>query len=413
MRVPYDPRLPLDGLTRRTFLACSGATGATAVLAGAAGCTWQDVKRQATENPLPTGTPVLVVITLYGGNDGLNTLVPYADKAYHDARPGLAYTADDVLKLDDTFGLNPGLEGWHRLWQDRKLAVVRGIGYPNPDRSHFRSMDIWQTASPGTPATSGWIGRWLDTQQNPDPLLALSIGPTLPVLALGEKRTAAALSVKESTGVPLESAIADLGKPDPGDSAAAAEVARSYAALGRVRDDVVDHLKDVPLHDEVEGDQSLLGQLQVVAKCILLGAPTRAYSVSLGGFDTHGDELTTQTAQLRTLDSAVVAFRKALADSPRAADVTILVYSEFGRRVRANASEGTDHGTAGDLFLIGDRVKPGYHGDAPSLTDLDPNGDLKSTTDFRSVYAEVVATVLGGDPEQIVGKAPAPLGVLA
>ncbi len=411
MRAPYDPRLPLDGLTRRTFLACSGVAGASAILAGAAGCTWLDVRRQAAENPLPTGTPVLVLVTLYGGNDGLNTLVPYADPAYAAARPGLAYHADEVLKLDDSFGLNPGLEGWHQLWQEQKLSIVRGVGYPKPNRSHFASMDIWQTGSPDSPATSGWIGRWLDAQQNPDPLLALSVGPTLPVLAVGEKRTAAALSVKEPAALPLASALAELGKPDPADTHAAAEVAASYAALGKVRSDVVDHLKDVPLHDEVGDDQSLLGQLQVVAKCILLGAPTRAYSVSLGGFDTHGGEKATQTAQLRTLDQAITAFRKALAGSARASDVVVMCYSEFGRRVKANASEGTDHGTAGDLFLIGDRVKAGYHGDAPSLTDL-ADGDLKATTDFRSVYAEVVQKVLASDPAQVVAKAPAQLGVL-
>ena len=211
---------------------------------------------------------------------------------------------------------------------------------------------------------------------------------------------------------PLEQALAALGMPDPADSHTAGEVAASYAALGKVRGEVVDHLKEVPLHDEVAGDQSLLGQLQVVAKCILLGAPTRAYAVSLGGFDTHGGEKATQTAQLKTLDHAITSFRQALSGSQRASDVVVMCYTEFGRRVKANASEGTDHGTAGDLFLIGDRVKSGFHGDAPSLTDLD-NGDLKSTTDFRSVYAEVVQKVLGTDPGQVVGKAPAQLGVLA
>ena len=411
MRAPYDPRLPLDGLTRRTFLACSGVAGASAVLAGAAGCTWQDVTRQASENPLPASTPVLVIVTLYGGNDGLNTVVPYDDPAYTAARPGLAYRADEVLQLDGSFGLNPGLQGWHQLWQDQKLAIVRGVGYQKPDRSHLASMDIWQTAAPGTPTTSGWLGRWLDAHKDPDPLLALSLGPTLPVLAVGEKRTAAALSVKEPAALPMESVIALLGKSDPADTRAAGEVAASFAALGRVRDDVVDHLDEVPLHDEVAGDQSLLGQLQVVAKCILLGAPARAYSVSLGGFDTHGGEKATQTAQLRTLDQAIAAFRTALASSPRASDVVIMCYSEFGRLVKGNASEGTDHGTAGDLFLIGDRVKPGFHGDAPSLTDL-VDGDLKSTTDFRSVYSEVVQKMLSGDPTQVIGKAPAQLGVL-
>jgi uncharacterized protein (DUF1501 family) len=149
MRVPFDPRLPLDGLTRRTFLACSGVAGAAAVLAGAAGCTWRDVQRQATENPLPAGTPVLVLVTLYGGNDGLNTLIPYADPAYAAARPGLAYTADEVLKLDDSFGLNPGLAGWQQLWQDQRLTD----NTPRPVPS-----DIWQTGSPCAGHLGGWAG---------------------------------------------------------------------------------------------------------------------------------------------------------------------------------------------------------------------------------------------------------------
>ena len=157
MRVPYNPRLPLDGLTRRGFLQASGVVGATALLAGAAGCSWQDVQRAASQSPLPAGTPVLVLVTMYGGNDWLNTVIPVDDPAYHDARPGMSYTHDEVLALDKVSGLNPGLKNLSSLWSDQKLAIMRGVGYPNPDRSHFRSMDIWQTGSPSAPLTTGWL----------------------------------------------------------------------------------------------------------------------------------------------------------------------------------------------------------------------------------------------------------------
>ncbi len=411
-RPRYDARLPLDGMTRRSFLSCSvGVAASSFVLAGAAGCSMQDVRKAAENNPLPAGTPILVMITLYGGNDGLNTVIPYADAAYHAARPGLSYHQSEVHVLDDAFGLNPGLSGFSDLWRDSKLAIVRGVGYPKPDHSHFRSMDIWQTGSPDRPVGSGWLGRWLDSTSDGDPLLGLNIGPVLPVLAVGEKRTFAALSVKESPNQPLSATLAALGKADPSDSAAAAEVAASYAALGRVRSDVVAHLDDVTLPDEVSADGSLASQLQTVAKCIQLGAPTRCYSVSMGGFDTHAGEKATQSQLLTMLDQAVVGFRTAMAGTSRAADVVVVAYSEFGRRVKANASEGTDHGTAGDLFVISDRVAAGFHGDAPSLTQL-VDGDLATTTDFRSVYGELASKVLGADPSRILSGGPPALGVL-
>jgi len=189
-----DPRKPLDGLTRRTLLRASCGLAATGALAGAAKVTWDEVVHRAAAHPLASGSPVLVLVTMYGGNDGLNTVIPYADPAYHDSRPDLAYGADEVIHLDDALGLNPGLTGLGALWKDKQLAVVRGVGYPKPDHSHFRSMDIWQTASPDTPSSTGWVGRWLDTAGD-DPLLALNIGDVLPPLAIGTNATAAALSV--------------------------------------------------------------------------------------------------------------------------------------------------------------------------------------------------------------------------
>src|SRR5690348_12879796 len=179
---------------RRKFLIASAGAGAVGLLGGVGALTLPDLLHHSRHQaPLAAGSGVLVIVTLYGGNDGLSTLVPYADNAYHDARPELAYAPDEVLHLDDQLGLNPALRGLNSLWTDHELAVVRGVGYPKQDRSHFRSMDIWQTASPDQPVKTGWIGRWLDATGD-DPLRAVNIGAVLAPLGIGEKRVAAALS---------------------------------------------------------------------------------------------------------------------------------------------------------------------------------------------------------------------------
>ncbi len=412
---PLRPELPMDGLTRRTLLQASGVVGATALLAGAARVGWDQVMGRAATSPLAASTPILVLVTMYGGNDGLNTVVPYADPAYHDARPELAYSHDEVLPLDDQLGLNPGLKGLSGLWQEQKLAIVRGVGYPQPDHSHFRSMDIWQTASPQSPVSSGWIGRWLDVAGD-DPLLALNIGDVLPPLAVGTRATAAALSLEPAPkgGRQRDALIGQLAAADPTDTAAAAQVAASYAAVQRVQTTFapVQAAGGTPGAAGGGRGESLSEQLAVVARCITASVPTRVYAVSANGFDTHADEKLAQTAQLTGVDRALTEFRTALSGHPRASDVVVMAYSEFGRRVRANASQGTDHGTAGPVFVIGDRVRAGFYGDQPSLTDLD-NGDLKTTTDFRSVYGELLAGVLQTDPARVLDRTFAPQGFLA
>jgi uncharacterized protein (DUF1501 family) len=414
---PVDRTKPMDGLTRRTFLRASGVAGATALLAGSAGVTLEHVLARGRSDPLPANSPILVLLTLYGGNDGLNTIVPYADPSYHDARPELAYTPEEVLHLDGQNGLNPGLKGIAGLWNQQKLAVVRGVGYPKPDHSHFRSMDIWQTASPETPVPCGWVGRWLDTAGD-DPLLALNMGEVIPPLAVGAKATAAALSIGKATSSAMTAAaLKGFATPDASDGPAAKLVVASYAAQQRC-EATLGHLTS-NTGDEAGGDAAgngqrvaLAQQLDLVARCIKAGVPTRVYAVSASGFDTHADEKVAQTLRLTQLDTAITRFREALAGTAREREILVMAYSEFGRRVRANASQGTDHGTAGPVFLVGDMVRPGFHGDQPSLTDLD-NGDLKTTVDFRAVYGEVLDKVLGADPTRILDKTPAALGLIA
>jgi len=400
----------VDPISRRRFLIASGVTGGAALLAGEAGFLLSQLHDKAASAPLAAGSPILVVLTMYGGNDGLNTVIPYADSAYHDARPELAYDAGEVLHLDDDLGLNPGLKGMAKLWQNKQLAIVRGVGYPKPDHSHFRSMDIWQTASPSAPVNTGWIGRWLDATGD-DPIRAVNVGSILPPLVVGAKATAAALSIGKATPLPagVTTALAGLAKSDPSDTASEAMVRSAYAAQRKVAatfDPVVGGQRS----GDVEGD-GLKSQLAVVGQCVKAGVPTKVYSVSLDGFDTHADEKQTQQGLLEVLDSALSGFLADMATDVRGRGVVVLVYSEFGRRVAANASQGTDHGTAGPVFVTGLPVKGGFYGAQPSLRDLDA-GDLKSTVDFRAVYGEIVHKTLGADPHQVLDTVPAELGFL-
>lgn len=412
----------MDAMTRRRFLIASGVTGGAALAAGSGVVTWRELQARAVTDTLRADAKVLVLVTLYGGNDGLNTLIPYADPAYHDARPELAYSAGEVLRLDDSLGLNPAMTGMATLWHNKQLAIVRGVDYPNPDFSHFRSMDIWQTASPDRPVTTGWIGRWLDATGD-DPIRAVNVGSVLPPLAVGARCTAAALPLGDARPVPatLAAAFTGLSQPDPTDTADAAMVTASFRAertVARTFASVLDPSAADPGTDShspagsAGGSTSLKQQLDVVARCIKAGVPTTVYSVDLGGFDTHADEKAAQQAQLGVLDSALSGFLAEMAGDPRGRGVVVLAYSEFGRRVAANASQGTDHGSAGPVFVVGAPVRGGFYGEQPSLTDL-ADGNLKSSVDFRSVYAEVLHRVLGADPTPVLGAVQPELGFLA
>ncbi|GIH11456.1 hypothetical protein Rhe02_95230 [Rhizocola hellebori] len=399
----------MDSLTRRKFLVRSGVVGGVALAGAAAGFgaySLRDILDTAGERP--TDAQTLVVITLYGGNDGLNTVIPFADAAYQSARPELAYSADEVLKLDATTGLNPGLKGLHGLYSQQRLAVVRGVGYPQADRSHFRSMDIWHTAQPARPGNTGWLGRWLDTAGG-DPRLAVSFENVLPPLLAGASSAGAVVGVngmKMPRTVPMET-VSALGQAVAGEPALQARAAACYADLVRVDRLMKDVNEAVSATPDPEPDQpkgtgtggqsALDSQLDLVAQCIKAKVATRAFSVSLGGFDTHADEKQPHQALLGILDKAVTSFLGEVAGH----DVVVLIYSEFGRRVKANASDGTDHGTASNVLLIGPGFAGGLHGEQPSLTNLD-NGDLKHSIDFRDIYATILERVLKADPAQIL-----------
>jgi uncharacterized protein (DUF1501 family) len=402
-------QLGMSKYTRREFLKFSGA----ATAAGAASVlSINDIAEAAITRPLPPGTPILVVVTLYGGNDGLNTVIPYKDSAYYAARPTLNYKPETLLPLTDDMALNASMTGIKSLWDQQKVAVVRGVGYPKPDRSHFSSMAIWQTGSPQSHLNTGWLGRWLDNQAV-DPMLAISLGSVLPPLLAGATQSGSALPIG-GLAVPIGAigkACLRLSTQSQQDSKLIAAAATSMRNLFNLSSTVTPVLSQAaPVADDLPtvmggnagGDSNLTQQLNVVAKLIAAGAPTKVWSVSLGGFDTHANEANAQAALLGTVSSSITKFLSQMKASGRSKDITVMVYSEFGRRVKANGSDGTDHGTSGPMFLIGDRVQGGMYGDQPSLTKL-VDGDLAVTTDFRDVYASVIEGVLQTPAEKVLG----------
>jgi uncharacterized protein (DUF1501 family) len=274
-------------------------------------------------------------------------------------------------------------------------------------------MAKWQTASPDKHINSGWLGRWLDSQPE-DPMLAISLGSVLPPMLAGTKISGSALPlgglvIPKGT---LASQCIQLSKPARADSKLMAAAATSMRNLFSVSTSIQPILKapipiavDLPTVNggNAGGDSNLSQQLDVVAKLIAADSPTKVWSVSLGGFDTHANEANAQAELLGVVSTSLTRFMSQLKSTSRQSDVTVMVYSEFGRRVKGNASQGTDHGTAGPMFLIGEKVKGGFYGDQPSLSKL-VDGDLAVTTDFRDVYATVLEAVLKSPPEQTLGK---------
>ena len=400
----------MDTLSRRKFLQLSGAG---AVGAMATSLTFESIAQAAQARPLPVGTPIVVVVTLYGGNDGLNTVIPYADPLYYKARPDFTYAESSLLLLGEGLALNPAMGGVKALWDQKKVAIIRGVGYPHPDHSHFTSMAIWQSGSPAKQVGTGWLGRWIDTQPD-DPMLAISLGSVLPPLLVGKNKSGSALPLGGLV-VPTGSLALDckrLSTPSSQDSKLLAVAATSMRNLFTLSKTIAPVLKlppppstDLPTANggSAGGDSSLAQQLDVVAKLIAVGAPTRTWSVSLGGFDTHANEKGAQSQLLGNVSKSLARFMSQMRATNRSKDVTVMVYSEFGRRVQGNASQGTDHGTAGPVFLLGERVNGGFYGDQPSLSKL-VGGDLAVTSDFRDIYATLLESLLQAPPDQILGK---------
>jgi uncharacterized protein (DUF1501 family) len=381
---------------RRQFLKYTGAAGAATL---AMTFSMDEVAQAASVTPLPVGTPILVVVTLYGGNDGLNTVVPYLDPAYLSNRPDMSLDASEVLPIGDSLALNGTMTGFQSLWSANKLAIVLGTSYPNPNLSHFSSMAIWQTGSPVEEITSGWIGRYLDAYPR-DPFRAIGVDSTLPALLAGNDRVGSMVPVW-GLQVPygsLGTQVKLLAGTSNQDTALVADAAGSISDLFALSSTLSPVLKSPPT-----SATPLAQQLDAVANMIIGNVPTRVYSVSLSGFDTHADELGTQNVLVGQLSDAITAFLTQVGSSPRADDVVVMVYSEFGRRVEANGGEGTDHGTSAPVFVAGNRVAGGFYGEQPSLTNL-VQGDLAVVVDFRDIYASMLEDVLGTEAGKVLNN---------
>jgi uncharacterized protein (DUF1501 family) len=371
---------------RRRFLQWSGA-GIFAALSTQ--LSLEDLAFAASDSPLPLSTPILVLVTLYGGNDGLNTVVPYTDSTYQSIRSNIALSASEVLPISDGLGFNSSMPSINALYGQNNVAVVLGTSYPNPSLSHFSSMAIWQAASLSADVTSGWIGRWLDRQPH-NPFNAIGIGSTLPPSMVGEKSVASMVDVG-GIGLPwgpVASILPRMGVASSSDGALTAAAATSIS-------DLYSTAKALgPLVSTSPTGSSMSEQLSIVSTLINANVPTRVWEVNLSSFDTHGGEVSTQNSLLAEVDAALGAFMASINTGSRANDVTVMVYSEFGRRVGSNGSDGTDHGTSAPVLLIGNSVKGGLYGEQPSLTSLDVNGNLQVATDFRSIYGGLLQNVL-------------------
>ena len=399
--------------TRREFLKL-GARGAGLLAFSRFAPAFLVESAHAQSLPPEKDRTILVLAQLAGGNDGLNTVVPYADPNYRRLRPTLGLPMEQLLKINDTVALNGSCAALHGLLQDGKLGIVQNVGYPNPNRSHFRSTEIWETASESNQfLPTGWLGRYFDNacggapagrdpcgvnisnevpqsflSEHPHP--TFSIGPNLRNRRQQSENIALLEQLIQSPGA----------QSDDHDNA------------GYLRHTMMDALVTEKKFQQVLADYQtkanypttpFAGSLRNVAALIAAGTATRVYYVSLSGFDTHNNQLAAQNNLLRQLSEGLASFQRDLESKRLDGQVLTMTFSEFGRRPSENESKGTDHGTAAPLFVLGSRVKSGLHGTAPSL-ELERNQDLQYGTDFRQVYSTLLDKWLGCPAGAVMGK---------
>jgi uncharacterized protein (DUF1501 family) len=376
---------------------------------------------------------ILVVLQLAGGNDGLNTVIPTGNDEYRKARPTLGLTDSKILRIDAATGLHPSLSGLASAYQDGHLAIVQGVGYPNPNRSHFRSTEIWATAVDSDKSSStGWIGRYFDNAcSGCDASVGIAMASQLPqsfaaatpkgVLYQGGGGTKKKTSKKKGSNLSdSDASMTSMEEDDAGEAGGSIGMLNGPGNLGKMS--ALDFLERTEMDAKVSQQEianasakaknsvpfpgSRLGQnFAMISRLIAGGMPTRIYYLSLGGFDTHTQQTDAHSRLLKEMGDAVSAFLADLKAQGNLGRVTLMTFSEFGRRVKENASGGTDHGAAAPLFLAGGGVKAGLLGQMPSLAPKDLfDGDVKYNTDFRSVYATVLEKHLGVKSEPILKK---------
>ncbi len=362
----------------------------------------------------------LIVVQMAGGNDGLNTIIPYTDGAYYQARPTLGIHQADAIVLNDRLAMHSALKSLQPLWQQNKLAIVEGVGYPNPNLSHFAAMDIWQTLDLSGQGATGWLGKYVAGMVDKDghPFQSLAVGTALPTALNALNADVPVVADPKTYRLQPDAALRQAGEvsladarvqtllklystyPNSAPYAALLDATAQTAVLGSKTLDTVtsQYTSSVtyPTSNFAKG-------LQVLAEVIVQGLGLRVGYVTLGGFDTHGEQSDTHTKLLTDLADGLAAFYADLTAHNAADNVVVMTWSEFGRRVEENASQGTDHGTAAPLFVLGNSVQGGVYGEPPDVSKLDNYGNLIYTTDFRSVYATVLDRWLGAPSAAVLG----------
>jgi len=376
-------------MLRRDLLA--GLSGFAVVMGG--GAAWAQNRQTPTSAPAASSSPrfdrILVLVELRGGNDGLNTLVPYADPAYRPARQGLAVARERVLQLDERVGLNAPLEPLMDSWKARDLAILQGVGYPYPNRSHFRSIEIWDTASAASQTLSeGWLAQAFAGVTRPaDRRIDSVVIDTNALPATGGDLHTIVMQDAENF-INQAKAMRETGMRPPTTNPALAHILKVRAETHAASLGLAERMKGAPSQAKPYGEGPLANQLELATRILLARVPVLAVKVALGGFDTHAGQRETHERLLGQLGRGLATLRHNLIAGGRWNDVMVMTYTEFGRRVKPNASGGTDHGTSSPQFVMGGAVKGGLHGAYPSLADLQ-DGDLKHTIDFRNVFGTV------------------------
>ncbi len=414
-------------LTRRQFLTSAAVVTAGSVMlpavfkrAGVAALVDPpsgDDKRKATRT--------LVVVQMAGGNDGLNTVVPYKESLYQTYRPGLALQPNEVIPITDDVALHGSMTKFKELWDAGLLAVVQGVGYPSPTFSHFSAMDIWQTADPTLKIRTGWLGRYLESldRKAATAFEGMAVGGRLPK----EFESSVPLPLIESVnayriltdGLRTDQTERRINALTSLYSSFPKEVPYSVLLDGTMNSMVESTSKlqtaNAAYRTSVTypANNSLAAGLRLIATAIDAGLGVRVAHISIGGFDTHSAQRGNQQRLLQQLSEGIAAFYSDLREHGREQDVLVMTWSEFGRRAKGNGSAGTDHGSAGPLFIVGSKVKGGVYGERPSLSNLESD-NLRFTTDFRSVYSTVLQEWLGVSPDISLGTtAFAPLKMIA
>jgi len=389
-------------MERRQFIQTSGLASAAVMIP-------RFLKAQ--ENKVVSNTnKILIVIQLTGGNDGLNTVVPFENDLYYNARPQISIKKNEVLKLNNELGLNPNMQGFKNLFDDGKLCLINNVGYPEPDRSHFRSMDIWQTASNSNEyKTTGWLGRYLDEQCNncEKPTQVLEIDDTLSLALKGKNVKGLAMKdPKRLYSTTLDPFVNQLSKQHIIGDHEHNNAEYLYKTLAETVSSASYIYQTSKIYKSaVTYPNHQFGKsMKTIAELITSGVNTNVYYVSLGSFDTHFNQQKRQADLLQQLSETIKIFTDDLKISGKQDDVMMMTFSEFGRRVNENASLGTDHGTANQIFLIGNNLKKkGIYNEAPNLADLD-EGDLKFSVDFKNVYSTILKKWLNTDDQIVLGN---------